>query len=377
MTERRRLELAWSDRQGQACLEVRGWTEAELHELRGLTSGQLGRRLVVLPGELVDADTNLGALQSPAGRFEIDQDAVSFIPQFPFMDGLTYALLVDSGADRTRANPDVWRIQRRSRMSAPTTEVVAIYPSANELPINQLRLYVHFRNSMSEGWAARAVHVRRTDDGAPLEHVFLAMEPELWDSQRRRLTLLLEPGRIKRGLGPNLESGYPLTEGVPIVVTVDATCRDAAGRPLRASAERRYDVGPSVRARVDPSQWRYDFPTTGSTDPLTVTFDRPLDHALLEHSLWVYGSSGLPLVGQGFVGSGERCWRFEPGAPWTEGRYSIVVDPRLEDLAGNSLHRVFDRDLTRPEDTPTDARHVAIDFTCSAPFTPSPRKLVN
>ena len=43
----------------------------------------------------------------------------------------------------------------------------------------------------------------------------------------------------------------------------------------------------------------------------------------------------------------------------------MLVDPRLEGLAGNSLIRVFDRDLTRAEDAPADARHVAIDFYCS------------
>ena len=47
-----------------------------------------------------------------------------------------------------------------------------------------------------------------------------------------------------------------------------------------------------------------------------------------------------------------------------------MVDPRLEDLAGNSIIRVFDRDLLRAEDAPTDARHVAIDFTCTQPSTP-------
>jgi hypothetical protein len=45
----------------------------------------------------------------------------------------------------------------------------------------------------------------------------------------------------------------------------------------------------------------------------------------------------------------------------------VVVDPRLEDLAGNSLIRVFDRDLARAEDAPTDARQVAIDFTPALP----------
>jgi hypothetical protein len=39
-----------------------------------------------------------------------------------------------------------------------------------------------------------------------------------------------------------------------------------------------------------------------------------------------------------------------------------MVDPVLEDLAGNSVSRVFDRDLTRPEDRPRQARPVSVGF---------------
>ncbi len=95
-------------------------------------------------------------------------------------------------------------------------------------------------------------------------------------------------------------------------------------------------------------------------------FDRPLDHALLQHSLWVTDAVGVALAGQGSAGPGERCWRFEPQSPWEEGQHQVTVDPRLEDLAGNSLIRVFDRDLMRAEDAPTDAGQVVIDFTCAA-----------
>jgi hypothetical protein len=47
----------------------------------------------------------------------------------------------------------------------------------------------------------------------------------------------------------------------------------------------------------------------------------------------------------------------------------VTVDPLLEDLAGNSLVRVFDRDLTRAEDAPADLHQVAVDFMCAAPLT--------
>ena len=122
-----------------------------------------------------------------------------------------------------------------------------LYPTADELPANQLKLYIHFSRPMSEGWAARAVHGRRVDNDEPLEGVFFAMEPELWNRKRRRLTLLFDPGRIKRGLVPNEEAGYPLIEEVPIIVSIDASFRDTAGRPLRTGAERRLEIGPALR----------------------------------------------------------------------------------------------------------------------------------
>ena len=365
MTRGRRLDLAWSKHEGRGCLRISGWTVAEFREVSGLATVELAQRLAVLPSEIVESGTKLPVVQPTAGRFEIDQDAICFVPRFPFLDGTSYSLLIDSGpGKRCIDSPEVWTIQRPGPEGTPTTGVVAIYPSLDELPVNQLKFYVHFSNPMSEDWALRAVHVRRADNDKPLHGVFLEMEPELWDIARQRLTLILEPGRIKRGLAPNEEAGYPLIEGVPVIVTVDAEFRDAAGQPLRNGAERHYEIGPPVRARVNPETWRYNCPTAGSTEPLTVEFDRPLDHALLEHSLWVNAAAGVSLAGRGSVGLEERSWQFEPQSPWEEGRHRVLVDPRLEDLAGNSLIRVFDRDLMRPEDAPTDARHVAIDFTC-------------
>jgi hypothetical protein len=378
VTTERRLELAWSEREGYSCLRVRGWTEAEYLELGGLAADKLGRRLALLPSEFVESGADLHALQPIAGRFEVDQDAVCFLPRFPFLDGMSYSFLVHSLPETGReAPPQVWTILRPALEGTPTTDVVAIYPSVDELPVNHLKLYIHFSSPMSEGWAARAIRVRRADNDEPLEGVFLAMEPELWDRERRRLTLLFDPARIKRGLLPHEEAGYPLSEGVPIIVSIDAKFHDAGGRPLRTGAERRYEIGPLLRVRVDPAGWRYQPPTAGSTDPLTVEFDRPLDHALLGHSIWVNDAAGGELAGVGSVGPEERAWRFEPQSPWREDRHVVMVDPRLEDLAGNSVIRVFDRDLLRTEDAPTDAHHVAIDFTCTPPSTPPLTKLTS
>jgi len=330
----------------------------EIRALAACSAAELGERLAVLPGALLAAGADVHDLQPLAGRFAVDGETLCFLPRFPFVDGMSYALLVGV------ASREVHTIERPLPAAASTTDAVAIYPSAGVIPLNQLKLYVHFSGPMSEGWAARGVQVRRADDGAPLAGVFLPTETELWDREHRRLTLLLDPGRIKRGLVPNAEAGYPLSEGVPVVVSVDRAFRDAAGRPLRAGLARRYQVGPPLRRRIDPRAWRLDAPRAGTTEPLTVTFDRPLDHALLGRCLWLHDAAGTPLEGRATLRAGECGWQFTPAAPWAAGRHSLIVDPRLEDLAGNTLHRVFDRDLTRDAEAPAEPHPIAIAFTC-------------
>ncbi len=348
MTQGRQLCLEWAEDQGRSCLRVLGWTETELRELRGLAAGELGRRLVLLPSEVLEAVGNFRAVPPFAGDFILGRDSVSFIPRFPFVDGMGYSLLIDSGGGVESL--EVWAIHRPSAASVPAAEVVAIYPTAAELPVNLLRIYITFSNPMSEGWALRAVRLHREDTGEVLEGAFLPPDPELWDPSRRRLTMLLDPGRIKRGLIPNQEVGYPLIEGVPVTIEVNAEFRDAGGRPLKAGAGRSYRIGPAIRARINPGCWQLTIPEADSADPLIVKFDRPLDYALLQHSLRVCDSNGLLLQGQEEVGPAEESWRFMPVFPWSEGSYQLVIGPRLEDVAGNSPGRVFDRDVTQAED---------------------------
>ena len=113
---------------------------------------------------------------------------------------------------------------------------------------------------------------------------------------------------------------------------------------------------------VDPSAWRLGRPRADSVDAFVVDFDRPLDRALLEHSLAVLDARGRAVEGQATVADGERSWRFTPLRPRRAERHRLSVDARLENLAGNSLIRVFDRDLTRPEDAPIEMSRANVEF---------------
>jgi hypothetical protein len=294
-----------------------------------------------------------GEFPPMAGRLVHDGGDMCFVPRFAFVGGMTYAVSVAgvTAAVLTRPQPD----------HPATTQVLGISPTAAQVPRNLLRLYVSFSAPMSEGYAAG--HVRVVDDaGQAMAGVLLPAEHELWDGARRRLTVLLDPARIKRGLAAHRQAGYPLRSGEPFRLIVAEGFRDARGAPLRFPAERRYEVGDDERRRVEPGAWNLTIPSSHTTEALEVTFDRPLDHGLLARGLHVAGPDGRLLSGTPQPGPEDRSWRLAPRQPWARGTHQLLVEPILEDLAGNSVSRIFDRDLTRPADQPRQALPVTVTF---------------
>ena len=71
---------------------------------------------------------------------------------------------------------------------------------------------------MSEGFAYDAVRLVTTDGDLILDP-FVRLQPELWDEDKKRLTLWMDPGKIKRGLMSNEKDATPLTPGKEIFIT--------------------------------------------------------------------------------------------------------------------------------------------------------------
>jgi hypothetical protein len=76
----------------------------------------------------------------------------------------------------------------------------------------------------------------------------------------------------------------------------------------------------------------------------------------------VTGPGGTRVDGTPQPGPADRSWQLVPRAAWAAGAHRLVIDPVLEDLAGNSAGRVFDRDLSRPEDDPRAAAFITVPF---------------
>jgi len=120
---------------------------------------------------------------------------------------------------------------------------------------------------------------------------------ELWDPQHTRLTILFDPGRIKRDLKPHEEMGLPLRTGKRYRLVIDRTWRDAEGRPLVRAFVKSFRAGLQDRSLVRTSDWRLTAPRAETRDSFIVTFPEPLDRALLMRLVSVRDSSGAAVDG--------------------------------------------------------------------------------
>jgi hypothetical protein len=195
---------------------------------------------------------------------------------------------------------------------------------------------------------------------------FLSLAEELWDAEQRRLTVLFDPGRIKRGLVPHNEMGLALREGRRYRLVIDQNWPDANGAPLKSEFTREFSVGPEDRTPLDPKDWRVTAPAAGSAGALTIEFPESLDHALLTRVLAVTDASGKIIAGKVSTNREDTQWSFTPERPWAAGAYKVVVPGILEDLAGNKVYTPFDVDVLTTPNAPGPSKLYDIPFTVAA-----------
>ena len=305
-------------------------------------------RLVAVYVERSGADS--ASTPAVIGRYVVSGDRVRFEPRFPFAAGVSYRVEVDTSALRrgpepgaTRAAPLAHRFVLPTVTHERTTRITGVYPSVARVPSNLLRWYIETLAPMEPGNALQ--HVRLTDEaGRDVSGAFLALDQELWDPERRRLTLLFDPGRLKRGVRTNVESGAPLVAGRRYRLVIDDGWTDGTGAQLASRFEHAFEAMEADRRSPEPDRWRLTVPRAGTRAPLQVSFGESLDHALATGMLAVLDPDGERVPGSVALAEGDSTWTFAPALPWLAGDYSLRVGGALEDLAGNNVVRVFDVD---------------------------------
>ncbi|MEM1414198.1 MAG: hypothetical protein AAGH15_04830 [Myxococcota bacterium] len=285
------------------------------------------------PAELFVA----GAQRAVAGELAAPRRASAgvtrrFRPAFPLTPGLTYEVRRASCRASFRVPP----------LDGPAPQVLAVHPRSALLPENVLRFYVTFSEPMADALTQDPIRLRRVS-GEDLSGVFFRPSEALWSADRRRLTLLVDPGRVKTGLRAHRTLGRAFVAGERYRLEVRAGWPSLAGATLEAPFVHHFRAAPEDRTRVDPERWCLRT-TEGPTGPqLRVHFREPVDHGSVGRLLQLaHGRRIAPGTWTLEAGDARATWVPSEAlaAPLREHR--LLVDARFEDVAGNDIRAAFD-----------------------------------
>jgi hypothetical protein len=212
---------------------------------------------------------------------------------------------------------------------------IRISPRAKVLPANTLRFYLHFPRPAEAHFDRDQLWLLNAEEEV-VRDPFLVLSQELWSADGRRLTVLMEPGRIKRGMGsdPSHEPAFVVGRTYSLVVTA-----------LGQTARHTFRVSDPVLEAVDETRWRLISPTAGSLDPAVVHFDRVMDAALCEDEIAVLARSGETVPTRVSLAPDGTAAQLIPSRPWRPGEHHLVVSERLEDVCGNRLGEALDHEM--------------------------------
>jgi hypothetical protein len=278
------------------------------------------------------------ALPAIAGSYTLNGRTVRYEPGFPFRTGVNY-LAQFIGGPKSVSLPFGMTVLKTS-----PGNVAAIFPSAPVLPENLLKFYVHFSKPMRRGNIDQYISLLG-DNNVPVDLPFLEINEELWTADLKRLTLFIDPGRIKRGVKPLEDIGPAIEFGHRYTLLIRREWQDHTGQPLKSDFRKTFTVTVSDRLPIKPDTWEIRSPKPGTSEPLQVKFGEPLDNALAQRVIWLVNAQGEEVDGSLELTDHESAWRFTPKAAWSPGKYTLKAEHILEDLAGNNIGKPFEVDV--------------------------------
>jgi hypothetical protein len=212
---------------------------------------------------------------------------------------------------------------------------VEIHPAGLTVPENLLRIELRFEQPQCLPFDIARLKLLDAN-GLEVQHALLDLT--LPSADGRRITVLMDPGRVKSGVGPNLDAGRALQEGSTVSLRLVGT--DAA-QPLVVKT---WQVTAAASRPLRPEAWKLALPRRSSRDTLVVDMQMPIS-SVGEALIAVLDGHGRRVDGTTSLAEGDAAWRFTPSRPWAAGTHRLVTHPDLEDPAGNRRCAAFETSI--------------------------------
>ncbi len=256
----------------------------------------------------------------------------TFTPYFPFTVGATYQVLNEKEL--------LFSFSPEKALKSP--QIKQVFPLTEQIPENFLKFYIQFDQPMAAGHIYD--HLQLIKNGVEIENAFIPLKPELWDANKQIITVWIDPGRIKRDLGPNKKYGAVLEAGNSYQFIIEKGLKSANGADLNAKFVKSFHVFERDEKTPSVTSWTLNSPTNSSREMLVIDMLEAMDYSS-RHFIGVFYNSKELDGDFEFISDGEIS--FLPKKAWQKGEYVLKIASKAEDLAGNNFNRPFDLDLEK------------------------------
>ncbi|WP_143569698.1 hypothetical protein [Tenacibaculum agarivorans] len=296
----------------------------------------------VFIGEYATKD-ELTTKKAILGNINQNSSYLTFTPLLPFQVNTTYTAVF---------NDDFFTFSIPLDANYNHLRVAEIYPKTSTLPSNFLKWYISFSTPVNPTHIYDHIRLINNTTKAKVDRAVLPLETPLLSDDSKLLTLWIEPGRQKRDLGPNTHLGEVLVEGESYTLAIDKNLKDTKGVPMNVDFKYSFRVIESDRTQPNIEQWRFILPKSNTKAPLIIHLNDVLDYGSLYHNLTIINNKGKVMDGVFAIETNKQQIVFTPSKYWNSDAYILKCNPLIEDISGNNLERLFDRDLQKGSKTP-------------------------
>ncbi|PIY09911.1 MAG: hypothetical protein COZ18_07115 [Flexibacter sp. CG_4_10_14_3_um_filter_32_15] len=218
--------------------------------------------------------------------------------------------------------------------------IVTVYPTTDSIPVNILRFYIQFSAPMQEMDILSHIKLRNKE-GKNITGVFFENQYELWNEDRTKVTLIVDPGRVKLGLLANNKMGRAFDVGKKYTLTIDSLLLDFNDQQLKENFTKTFIAVQEDTLPPDTKLWQLTVPKVNTQDVITIDFKDKIDHISAQTLIKVF-QNNKEIHGLISLTNKEQKYTFKPDKNWKKGSYQILAHPSLEDIAANSVNQVFD-----------------------------------
>ena len=256
-----------------------------------------------------------------------------FNPEFPLLENVQYGAEAHNYKTTFKLN----------KIALKQPEVTAVYPTANTLPENLLRMYISFSQPMKTTGNIEKIKLIN-ENGEEIKGAIFNNVYELWDHSQTQLTIIFDPARVKTGLVAHNNLGRALVPNKKFKIVIE-DLEDIYGQKLETSFVKTFLVTDADFESPNTSSWKINAPKFNGENYLEINFSNIIDKMSLLSRIEVFNQKNEQVKGAITIINNEKTWLFMPEQKWEKGAYTIRINSRLSDPSGNNLNGLFDHKI--------------------------------